>query len=59
MKGIVSLKEMGGILVSKDIELKTIYIFGEEFRNNNKNLIYKYENTTYFITEPILITSDI
>ena len=59
MKGIVSLKEIGGLLLSKNIELKTIYIFGQEFRNNNKNLNYKYDNTTYFITQPILMASDV
>ena len=59
MKGIVSLKEMGEIFLSKNIELKSIYIFGKEFRNNNKNLIYKYENTTYRITQPIFKVGDI
>ena len=59
MEGIISIKEIGGLLLSKDLELKEIYIFGPQFRNNHKNFTYTYENATYSITEPILLSTEV
>ena len=59
MEGIISIKEIGGLLLSKYLELKEIYIFSPQFRNNHKNFTYTYENATYSITEPILLSTEV